>query len=109
MPAPKTMTRTISPVIASRCRRKRVRAYDHWLRAFISRPASTVESTMPLWRGGSTSLTCAMCGFSTPSGCSVITNPRIEIAVENVGDQVEEDDDRRRDDEIGHHGVYVEL
>ena len=44
-PAPKTMISTISPPIASRCRKKRMRAYVHWLRTFSSRPASTVEST----------------------------------------------------------------
>src|SRR5882757_11447183 len=101
------MTNPTRPPIASRWRRKRVRAYDHWLRVFISRPASTVASMIPVSDGCATSLTCATSGFFSPSGGSVIPNSRIEIAVENVGDEVGRDDDHGRDHQICHDGIDV--
>src|ERR1700729_2829232 len=46
------------------------------------------------------------CEGLTPVG-SGITDPRIEYAVQHVGDQVEEDDDRGRDHEPGLDDVDV--
>src|SRR5690242_3035794 len=98
-PAPKTMSSTTRPVIARRWRRKRARAYDHCDRVLSSRPASVVASTTP---GACTamSLTWWIIVGSKPPGSSrlisVIPDPRVEIAVEDVGDQIEDDDDRRR-------------
>src|SRR4051795_12094853 len=59
------------------------------------------------------SLTWLTRGRSNATGAasvgSVISDARIEIAVDDVGDQVEDDDDRRRHDQICHHRVDVEL
>src|SRR4030088_2523688 len=97
-PAPKMMTRRTIPTIAIRWRKKRLRAYDHWLRALTSSPCSNVMSTWsatpaaisvspePGWvliepvptSGGSWSL-------------SVIPDPRVKEAVDEVCDQVEGD------------------
>src|SRR5436190_8548410 len=109
MPQPKMTASPISPPIASRCRRKRRRAYDHWLRALSSRPASTVESESPAC-GGRTTSSCETAG-STPMGevGSVIPDSRVEIPVEDVRNQVEDDDDHRRHRQVRHHGVDVEL
>ena len=38
-------TRPNNPISASRWRKKRMRAYDHWLRTLSSRPAAWVSST----------------------------------------------------------------
>src|SRR3982751_5213174 len=101
IPEPKMTISATRPPIASRWRRKRRRAYDHWLRALTSSPASTVASTRPTVPGCSMSLTCATSGFWSWSGVSsVIADPRIEISVEDVRNQVEEDDDRRRDHQV---------
>ena len=45
IPAPKMTTRPNNPISASRWRKKRMRAYDHWLRTLSSRPAAWVSST----------------------------------------------------------------
>src|SRR2546423_1786872 len=108
MPAPNTTINTITPIIANRWRRKRDRAYDPCERALSSRPASTVASTRPdMMAASATSLTWSItCFFSATGGWSVvgsvIANPRIEISIHHVRDQVE-DDDRHGDDEQPRH------
>src|SRR5437879_6161184 len=101
------MTNPTRPPIASLWRKKRVRAYDHWLRVFISSPASTVASTIPASDGCATSPTGATSGFSSPSGGSVIANSRIEEAVQDVGDEVGRDDDHRGHHQICHDRIDV--
>src|SRR5438309_5089616 len=104
-PAPKMITRPISPAIASRWRMKRRRAYDHWLRALISSPASIVESNNPAGAGSIPSIACST-GATCSDGStglvvgSVIPDSRVQIPVDDVGDQVEGDDDHRRHDEV---------
>src|SRR5438874_3500485 len=112
-PAPKMITRPISPAIASRWRMKRRRAYDHWLRALISSPASTVESSTPAGAGSIPSIVCSSgATVSDSAGVvvgSVIADPRIQVAVDHVGDQVEHDDDHRGHDEVRHHRVVIRV
>src|SRR4051794_21258558 len=96
IPAPNRMISPTRPPMASRWRRNRLRAYDHWLRVLISRPASIVGSTRPITPGCAMSLTCATSGLSSPSGGSVIADPWVEEPVEDVCDQVEGDDDHGR-------------
>src|SRR3954453_10328167 len=112
MPAPNTMISTTRPVIASRWRRNLERAYDHCDRVLSSRPAAMVVSTTP---GACMAMSLTWCTIvgSKPTSCfgsiSVITDARVEVPVQDVGDQVERDDDRRRHEQVRHHGVHVEL
>src|SRR5947207_948127 len=109
-PQPKMPISRTSAVSASRCRMKRRRAYAHWLRASTSRPYSYVSSV-----GSAGSPGCAE--ISAPGGAtasvgsrtlrSVIADPRIEDAVEDVCDQVEEDHHRRDDHQPRHHRIRV--
>src|SRR5918992_4337117 len=108
-----------------------MRAYAHWLRAFSSTPASWASSvaswprsagcsiratppgSRPALAGGPTleaeSPTSSRCCASLSiSGClSVITHPWVEDAVEDVGDQVEDDDHGRSDHQPRHDRVGV--
>src|SRR5437870_5340205 len=100
------MTRPTVPIIASRWRRKRCRAYDHWLRALSSRPSAPVVSWgrtagIPSTNGTGSRLTGVV--------GSVIADPWVEEAVEDVGDQVEDDDRDRDDDQVPHDRVHVAL
>src|SRR6185312_1129566 len=106
MPAPKITIRPNSPSSARRWRKKRIRAYDHWLRTLNWRPASRVPSTAP-W-GASTSPSIACVAGATESAWaggrgdegrldSVIADARIEEAVGDVRDQVEDHDYDRGD------------
>src|SRR3954471_8193814 len=120
IPAPKMITRPNNPMSARRWRKKRMRAYDHWLRTLRSRPAAWVSSTSgaiePSGAITSPSTACAVgkreSSFGAIGPCvgliSVIADARIEEAVEDVGDQIEDDDEDRRDEEIGHHLVEIE-
>src|SRR5579862_9183068 len=127
IPAPKMITRPNNPSIARRWRKKRIRAYDHWLLTLRSRPAWRVPSTpgspspsiivpstapATAWSGAiiSPSNPCVV-GKSSPESCltSVITDPWVEEAVQDVRDQVEHDDRDRRDQEIVHHRVQIQL
>src|SRR6266849_6879575 len=104
------MTRPTSPPIASRWCRNRWRAYDHWLRALSSRPASTVASRSPPRLGCANVPAGSSGGGSRPTGvCSVITDPRIEVPVEDVSDEVEHDDEHRRHHQIRHQRIDIEL
>src|SRR5919201_4831593 len=123
MPAPNTITSTITLAIASRCRKKRLRAYHHWLRAFSSRPVSKTSSAAsgtvaaePTISAGSPATCCGAAtvvgtgGGATDAGLtlrgsSVIADPRVEEAVEDVGDEVEDDHHDRDDDEPRHHRI----
>src|SRR5579862_9949972 len=106
-------TSPTSPIIASRCRRKRRRAYDHWLRATSSSPSAAAAPASVSSGGGATSPPGEVgpIGVSTRTGTlgSVIADPRVEEAVEDVGDQVEDHDRRGDDDQIAHDRVDVEL
>src|SRR6266498_4107281 len=94
---------------ARRCRKKRRRAYAHWLRALISRPYSKASSTPA---GGATTppppATAAVTGVG-PDCVSGIADPRIEIAVDDVGEQIRQNDDDRRHEQPRHDGVEIEL
>src|SRR2546423_2047531 len=85
---------------ASRCRKKRLRAYDHWLRTLSSRPSAAASADPAVPKAG-----------PWPPGCervdSLIANARVEEAVEDVCDEVEHDDDHRGDDKVRHDGVRV--
>src|SRR5688572_2354370 len=92
-----------------------MRMYCHWLRALTSTPDSYERSAS--WRRapepGSTE------GTALPAGAveciipcrgapgSVIANPWIQIAVRDVGDQVEDDHHGRVDHQPGHDRVGV--
>src|SRR5579862_7997745 len=127
MPAPKMITRPNNPSIARRWRKKRIRAYDHWLRTLRSRPAwsvpstpgspsasivvpSTAPATPPSGATTPPSNPCVV-GKSSPESwrTSVITDARVEEAVQDVRDQVEHHDRDCRDQEIVHHRVEIQL
>src|SRR6478735_1591765 len=114
-------TRPNNPTSASRWRKKRMRAYDHWLRTLRSRPAACVSSTAPTttefgamfspsspWALGKRE---SSVGARGPWGgllASVIADARVEEAVRDVCDQVEDDNCDRRDQQVGHHRVEIE-
>src|SRR5205814_10429747 len=121
IPAPKMTTRPNNPISASRWRKKRMRAYDHWLRTLSSSPAAWVSSTAPTtefgamfspsspWAEGKRE---SSLGARGPWGgllASVIADARVEEAVRDVGDQVEDDNCDRRDQQVGHHRVEIEV
>src|SRR6266540_3237259 len=92
--------------MARRWRRKWRRAYAHWLRALISRPYSNASST-----AGATTpppATAAVTGAG-PDCVSGIADPRVEMTVDDVGEQVRQDDDDRGHEQPGHDGVEIEL
>src|SRR5712691_5610639 len=100
------VTRTMLPT-ASRWRMKRRRAKAHWLRALISRPYSKTSSAPG---GATTPPPAAAAATGVGPGCvSGIANPRVEVAVDDVGEQVGEDDDDRGHEQPRHDGVEVEL
>src|SRR2546429_6949882 len=121
-PHRRTPIRTTRLPIASRCRRKRLRAYPHWLRAFSSRPDS-YESALSVSSGARSvgvpgwGRTCepdayrlsrrSTSGASGSPGSggretSVKANPRVEEAEHDVSNEIEEDDHHRRDHQPGH-------
>ena len=102
IPAPKMTTRPNNPISASRWRKKRIRAYDHWLRTLSSRPAAWVSSTAATTEPGamfSPSSPWALGKSESSLGAngpcagliSVIADARVEEAVRDVGDQVEDE------------------
>src|SRR3954451_193808 len=102
IPALKMTTRRNNPTSASRWRKKRMRAYDHWLRTLSSRPAAWVSSTVasidPSRAMISPSTACfvgkrewSLGAIGPCSGLiSVIPDARVEEAVGDVRDQVED-------------------
>src|SRR5579864_4692871 len=114
MPAPKMMTSPTTPTIASRWRRNLRRAYDHWLRTWSSRPAAAVASSRRSGAGMMPSMACST-GATVPEGPrwagvgSVIPDARVEVPVQDVGDEVKDDDDDRGHHEIRHHRVEIRV
>src|SRR5688572_5455688 len=118
-------------VTASLCRKKRMRAYAHWLRASSSTPCSYVRSMLglPTTDGSSGSATLPVASPALPgratladdmwsssrsSGSmsagrrvSVIAHSRIEHAIEDVRDEIEDDEHRRRDHQPCHDRVRI--
>src|SRR4051794_22479958 len=98
-----TMSRTIRLATAKRWRRNRRTTMRHWLRA------STLKSlSVCLGPGGCVDdgTSVSPLGEPRPSAvivgkCSANADPRIEDAVEDVGDQVEQDHDDGRRHEPG--------
>src|SRR5437588_10105444 len=109
-PQPKMASRMIRLPSASRWRMKRRRAYAHWLRAWTSRPYWYVSSLGSPGSDGWTE-TSAPGGATARVGSwtlrSVIPDPRVEDAVQDVGDEIEEDHHRRHDHQPGHHGIRI--
>src|SRR5438045_5352225 len=98
-------TRPKRPIIASLGRRKRRRAYDHWLRALSSSPCAAIESSwMP---AGMPSTSAAGGATSIDVVGSVIPDPRVEEAVEDIRDQIEGDNRDGNDHQICHEGVHI--
>src|SRR6266568_1476241 len=107
-------TRPNNPSSARRWRKKRMRAYDHWLRTLNWSPASKVVSRPAMGASASPSIVAVTGVTSLASpGCetvgSVIADARVEEAVGDVRDQVEDDDDDRRHEEGGHHRVEIQV
>src|SRR5262245_60600095 len=116
------MVSTIRLAIASRWRKKRLRAYAHWLRALISSPCSWTSAyssarTAPSVAGVAGAILAgsgptSIVGIAPPPrlSSSVIPDPRVDVGVRDVGDQVEDDDRRGGDHQPGHYrvGVLVE-
>src|SRR5438874_7882127 len=121
-PQSRTATRTIRLPIANRWRRKRLRAYAHWLLAFSSSPDS-YESALSVSSGArslgvpgwgriwapdayrlSRRSTSGASGWPGSGGreTSVKANPRVEEAEHDVSNEIEEDDHHRRDHQPGH-------
>src|SRR6266702_2547497 len=113
IPAPKMIARPNNPSSARRWRKKRMRAYDHWLRTLNWSPASKVVSRPAMGASASPS-TVAVTGVTSLAspGCdtvgSVIADARVEEAVGDVRDEVEDDDDDCRHEEIRHHRIDVQ-
>src|SRR5687768_5055404 len=77
---------------ASRCAAKRSAASRHWLRGFAigcARSAPAVRATVAI-------SSVSRKRLETPLR---IPDPRVEVAVEDVGEEVREDDERARDRE----------
>src|SRR5450756_3253434 len=99
----------IREATASRWLRKRRRIICRWLRTATVNSRSTTPACFgPGW---------APPGVSTRSGPPVVevpvvgplamTDPRVEVGVQHVGDQVEPDDGHRGDHQPGQHDVGV--
>src|SRR6476660_1907152 len=90
-----------------------MRAYDHWLRALTSTPLSYASSASEGGGAATDSWTsappgvvdCIIPGRGWPG--SVISHPRIEVAVGDVGDEIEEDHYRRGDHQPGHDRIWI--
>src|SRR4051794_6320807 len=94
------MSRKITALItARRCRMKRRNACRSWLRSL------TVNSRS-MEAGGSDG-SGAPAVVMEVARISLIADPRVENAVQQVGDEVEQDDDGGGDQEPAHHGVGV--
>src|SRR5688572_937280 len=127
MAAPKMIRSTTTLDMASLWRKNRRRASCHWDRASICSPCSytvpsCVGSAGPCAAGAGvasfteTASDSAM-GFTFASVCSpgrrgvasVITDPWVEPAVDDVCNQVEEDDDDRCHHQPSHQRVNVTI
>src|SRR3954468_24306888 len=96
---------TIRLAIASLWRMKRRTMTSVWLRARMVNSRSTGSGLAP---GCGPDGTLVRVGLSFASVRRlVITNPRVEYAVHQVGDQVEDDDDHGGDEKPGRHRVCV--
>src|SRR5919204_6709011 len=108
-PQPKIPIRTIRLPSASRWRMNRRRAYAHWLRASTSSPYVYVSSVGSPGIAGSTDTSAPGGATRVVSGRprSVIPDPRVEDAVEDVCDQVEGDHHRGDDHQPRHDRIGV--
>src|SRR5438270_8700932 len=99
-----------SPMIASRWRKNLRRAYDHWLRVLTSMPSAAATFTSAATASGMPFPSTSAGGGPSSTGVvvgSVIANPRVEEAVQDVGQEVEDDHGDRDDHDVGHHRVDV--
>src|SRR5688572_21199516 len=89
---------------ASRCAAKRSAASRHWLRGFATGCARSVpaaRATVAI----RTALRDTFARGSAPAAAvasrprSRVPDPRVEVAIEDVGEEVREDDERARDRE----------
>src|SRR3954464_5073190 len=92
--------KTKTLIVASRCLRKRRSAIRHWLRSL------TVNSRSTGVRGAAPPFSAPV---SVTSWTSSMADPRVEHAVQDVGEQIEEDDDRCCDQQPSQHQVEVEV
>src|SRR5207302_2106151 len=109
-PAPKMTTSPKSPIIARRWRKNLRRAYDHWLRVLTSMPSAAATFTSAATASGMPFPSTSAGGGPSSTGVvvgSVIANPRVEEAVQDVGQEVEDDHRDRDDHDVGHHRVDV--
>src|SRR4051794_7097765 len=96
---------TIRLIMASRCCRKRLKTSWAWLRSLtVNSRSGTVSGFVATSRRES-----APVGSSSVVDSSGIADPRVEQAVEQVGDEVEQDDERGSDEQPRLHGVDVAL
>src|SRR5437763_16789354 len=85
---------------AARCLKKRRIASCHWLRSLTVNSRS-IRS--PGLSGAPTG-----CSSTDDSWISSMADPRVQDAVQDVGDQVEQDHDGGRDDQPTEHHVEVD-
>src|SRR5918992_3970649 len=89
-----------------------MRAYAHWLRALNSTPVSwtsvSAPATVPVSSTAPAAEVCAVAlSMSRGGPGSVITDPRVEKAVGDVGQQIEDDDHRGDNHQPRHDRIGV--
>src|SRR5436190_19616792 len=89
--------KTIRLATASLWCRKRRTMTSVWLRARTVNSRSGAAATPAPGCGPEGTLVSVGASFASVGGRLVIANPRVEYAVQQVGDQVEDDDDQSRD------------
>src|SRR5689334_21628226 len=99
-----TRMRTRRLATARRCWRNRRTTIFSWLRASTVNSRSVVPGCIP---GGWWSPAAGTAAGSRRT--SVIPDPRVEIRVQDIGHQVEEDHDDRRDHEPRQQLVHVDV